>query len=219
MARTALTKSDTSLAGAPGKQRNAKAMQILEGARSAFLELGFEGTSTDEIVRRAGVSKATLYNHFSDKQAMFAAVLQDECERQAKEIFTIEATDKNVRKTLLSVAKAYLRFLTSVNAIRMVRVLVAEAERFPDLSHAFWTSGPELGIARLSAYFDRLVDQGRLHIGDTVQAAHEFTELCRSDLFYRRLLGVKTRVTQKDIDAYSERAVGTFLQIYTEKGR
>src|SRR5512133_831632 len=52
-----------------------KRRKILSGAREVFAELGFERASVDVIAARAGVSKATVYNHFADKQALFVAAV------------------------------------------------------------------------------------------------------------------------------------------------
>ena len=53
--------------------------QVLEGARTIFLAVGFEGASVDDIAREAGVSKATLYSYFPDKRLLFTEVARTEC--------------------------------------------------------------------------------------------------------------------------------------------
>src|SRR5512133_2295313 len=58
----------------------AKRGQILAGARQVFGELGFERASVDLIAARAGVSKATIYNHYDDKNALFVACATQEVE-------------------------------------------------------------------------------------------------------------------------------------------
>src|SRR5512140_1425190 len=71
----------TSEAAAPATHRvPEKRRQILAGAREVFRELGFERASVDVIAARAGVSKATVYNHFADKQALFVAAVVEETE-------------------------------------------------------------------------------------------------------------------------------------------
>src|SRR5262245_8068142 len=54
----------------------AKREQILQAARTLFLERGFSGTSTDALAAMAGVSKETLYIYFPSKEALLAAVLE-----------------------------------------------------------------------------------------------------------------------------------------------
>ena len=70
-------------AGTPEAKRGRKFDQVLEGARSVFLQDGFEGASVDVIARVAGVSKATLYAYFPDKRLLFMEVAKGECQRQS----------------------------------------------------------------------------------------------------------------------------------------
>ena len=57
--------------------------QVLDGARTVFMRDGFEGASVDDIVREAGVSKATLYSYFPDKRLLFIEVAKIECLAQS----------------------------------------------------------------------------------------------------------------------------------------
>src|SRR5262245_33864929 len=65
------------------KERQAvgKAESILAAAKQSFLAAGFGAVSMDTIAREAGVSKATVYAHFSGKEELFGAVVGRECER------------------------------------------------------------------------------------------------------------------------------------------
>ena len=60
-----------------------KVEQILQGAMQEFLVHGYAGTSMDKVAASGGVSKATVYSHFQDKQGLFKALV----ERLAKERF------------------------------------------------------------------------------------------------------------------------------------
>ena len=55
----------------PVVKQGRKWAEVLDGARTVFLRDGFEGASVDDIVREAGVSKATLYSYFPDKRLLF----------------------------------------------------------------------------------------------------------------------------------------------------
>lgn len=59
--------------------------QVLQGARDVFMAHGFEGASVDDIARKAGVSKATLYSYFPDKRLLFMEVARHGCARQAED--------------------------------------------------------------------------------------------------------------------------------------
>ena len=67
----------------PGRPKDLeKRAAILEAAMALFPERGYEGVSMDAIAQQAGVSKLTVYNHFADKEALFAAAVITCCEQQ-----------------------------------------------------------------------------------------------------------------------------------------
>ena len=117
--------------------------QVVEGARSVFLREGYEGASVDEIARDAGVSKATLYSYFPDKQHLFLAVLEIECAQQAEVDFLMDSGQASVEETLHGICIALITFILSRFGQDMFRVCVAEAQRFPDLGRTFYDSGPK----------------------------------------------------------------------------
>ncbi|MGB7414722.1 MAG: TetR/AcrR family transcriptional regulator [Thermosynechococcaceae cyanobacterium] len=92
---------------------NPKVKQILKGAQDAFLELGYEGASTDEIVRRAGVSKGTLYNYFPDKQTLFTVFIEGECRKQATLVFKLEGQPAEIEAVLRESAQNFVKMLLS----------------------------------------------------------------------------------------------------------
>jgi AcrR family transcriptional regulator len=105
--------------------------QVIEGAKAVFLREGFEGASVDEIARDAGVSKATLYSYFPDKQHLFLAVLETECAHQSEVEILLHASDQDVEETLRIICKTLITFFLSRFGQDMFRVCVAEAQRFP----------------------------------------------------------------------------------------
>ncbi|MGF1510323.1 MAG: TetR/AcrR family transcriptional regulator [Myxococcota bacterium] len=194
-----------------------KAHQILEGARSSFLDLGFEGASVDEIARRAGVSKATLYNYFADKRSLFAAVVDRECQQQAERIFTVDSRAIPLSEALQGIAQDYLDFVLSPPVMGLFRISVAEATRIPRIGRAFWDSGPDVGIRRLSQFLAVRADRGELDIHDVDLAAHQFLELCRASVFHRVLFGILDRPSDREKRRVVDGAVHTFLAAYATR--
>src|SRR6186713_2194737 len=74
----------------------AKRQQLMEGARRAFLEHGFDGASVGDIVRSAGISKGTLYAYYPSKEKLFEALVFEDRRKQAEAICTIDETDEDV---------------------------------------------------------------------------------------------------------------------------
>ena len=194
-----------------------KARQILQGAKAVFLELGYEGASTDEIVRRAGVSKGTLYNYFPDKRALFAAFVEGECREQARRIFGVATEADNIEDALRAVARNYVSLMVSSFMQGIFRVVTAEAERFPDLARTFYDSGPDLGHRRLAQLLAAATARGELEIDDIDLAAHQFFQLGRSDLFFKRLFCIRKNFSKAEIDRVVNATVDAFLKIYAKR--
>jgi TetR/AcrR family transcriptional repressor of mexJK operon len=195
-----------------------KARQILEGAKSVFLERGYEGTSVEEIARRAQVSKGTIYNYFPDKQTLFAAVVHGECQKQSQRIFEIDRNGEDIETLLRDIALHFVEFSLSPFAQNVFRIVIAEAPRFPELGQAFYDSGPALGKKRLGEFLAQAVKDGKLAIADADLeiAADQFMQLCKVDLFSKHLLCIQPPPTQSEIQRVADSAVATFLKAFGE---
>lgn len=191
--------------------------QVLAGAREVFLREGFEGASVDQIARDAGVSKATLYSYFPDKQALFMAVLTKECQIQSDEAMGIEILQRPVPEALYSIAHSFLEYLMSDFSVQVFRVCVAESARFPDLGRAFYESGPRQGLDELSAYLSSDKAAEELAIDDAYMAADQFLQLCRADMLLRKIFSVEDHATPDQISRVARETVKTFLARYARR--
>jgi AcrR family transcriptional regulator len=188
--------------------------QVLKGAREVFLADGFEGASVDEIARVAGVSKATLYNYFPDKRLLFMEVARSECARQADAPMDLAAACCTPREVLRAAAGHILSVSLSDFGMRMFRICVAEADRFPDLGRQFYESGPMLIRSKIRDYLHSAAAKGELVIDDFDLAADQFAELCRADLVPRVLFNIDPDVSEEDRRRVIDGAVETFLARY-----
>jgi len=189
--------------------------QVLEGARQVFMTDGFEGANVDDIAKKAGVSKATLYSYFPDKRLLFMEVVNQECERQSQS--AIDNIDQSAppRDVLTQAGQHFLRFLTSQFGQQVFRICVAESDRFPEIGRAFYGSGPERMRIEMVGYFTESIARGELKIADLTLAADQFAELCKADLWPRLVFGVMSSVTEADINRVVDGAVETFLARYS----
>lgn len=188
--------------------------QVLEGAREVFMRDGFEGASVDEIARAAGVSKATLYSYFPDKRLLFSEVARLECNRQAEEALEVIGAGAPVEEMLREAANRIVGFFLSDFGQQVFRICVSESYRFPELGRRFYASGPALVRERMSQVLAPYVATGELRIEDMDLAANQFCELCKSDLFVRRLCGVSGEIRGADIERIVSGAVEMFLARY-----
>ncbi|MGR3323769.1 MAG: TetR/AcrR family transcriptional regulator [Pseudooceanicola sp.] len=185
--------------------------QVLEGARDVFLAEGYEGAGVDQIARRSGVSKATLYSYFPDKRLLFLEVAKRECLRLSDDATELMTVDKPAEEILRIAADRMVDFFNSDIAIGVFRTCVAESERFPELAREFYTNGPEQGRQRLVEYLDCARSRGRLVIDDVEVAADQFAELCKSRIFTDRIFGIRDKFSAEECDKIADNAVKTFL--------
>ncbi len=188
--------------------------QVIDGARTVFMREGYEGASVDEIARDAGVSKATLYSYFPDKQHLFLAVLQSECAQQAEVEFLMGTRELSVEETLHVVCKTLMTFILSRFGQDMFRLCVAEAQRFPELGRTFYDSGPQKWGRKIVQFLDSPRAREVLSIEDTGLAADQLAQLCRTDLMLKVLFGIEKDPSEEEIDRVAAEAVKTFLARY-----
>jgi AcrR family transcriptional regulator len=188
--------------------------QVLDGARKVFLADGFEGASVDDIAKAAGVSKATLYSYFPDKRLLFSEVVRVECRSQAEQAMAEIDQNAPVGTVLRAAAAHMVGLLLSDFAQSVYRICVGEAARFPELGREFYDSGPRAGKDAIAAFLGLAVSRGELNIDDIDLAAYQFAELCKADIFLKRVFGVRTEFSQNEIDRVIDGAVTMFLARY-----
>ncbi len=187
--------------------------QVLEGARAVFMARGYERASVDEIARVSGVSKATLYSYFPEKRLLFTEMYRTEILRLADS--AVELSDTTPPEIALpEAARRFVAFLISDFSQAMYRICVAESPRFPEIGQAFYESGPELGRARLGAYFAAQQAQGKLRIDDIDLAADQFFQLCQTTLSDQMICGIETRFSPAAQARVADGAVHLFLAAY-----
>jgi TetR/AcrR family transcriptional regulator, mexJK operon transcriptional repressor len=195
------------------ENRKRKFEQILEGARTAFLELGFEGTSMDEVTRRACVSKPTVYSHFKDKNELFTQLIASECHKHGERVFTFHP-DAEFEAELLRFAGDFVDLILSPDAQAAFRIVIAESGRFPEIGQAFYKATFGANGSKLIAYLQEMAAKGALNVTDAELAARQLIELCRAEAFYRVLLRVQSEVTREQKAQYAANAVKAFMAIY-----
>jgi AcrR family transcriptional regulator len=198
----------------PRLDRDARREAILDVARDVFLEEGYANASMSTIAARLGGSKGTLYNYFKNKEQLFAGYVVRHCAWQRDSMFELSAEVDDIRDTLIQVGRAYLSIVLSDFSLRNFRVIVAEAERNPEIGQAFYEAGPRSGAALLGGMLQRAVDRGQLRLDDPVQAAHQFIALCQNRMLKARLCNALGEPTPAAIDREVLAAVAVFLAAF-----
>jgi AcrR family transcriptional regulator len=202
---------------ADGAEDNAKRRQIVEGARAIFLANGFDAASMMDIANKAGVSKGTLYVYFKNKEDLFAEIVKQACINHAEGAFVLDPADHDVEGALTRLGIDYLNFLCSPEKAAMLRIVVAIADRKPELGKVFYETGPACGIARLETYLKAQVEAGALAIEDCHLAAAQFLDLCQATLVKPVIFNFAQTPSQAKIRHVVDGAVRVFAAAYREK--
>ena len=138
--------------------------RVLRAATSQFLTRGYR-SSVDEIARRAGVAKQTVYQHFPSKDELFKEVARDLTRRVLVELDT---GPRDVRAGLMRVARAYRKRVLGTQGIATLRTVVPEVPRFPALARAPYGVLAAAAVSLLPGWARRPLRLPRLPVTETV---------------------------------------------------
>ena len=156
------------------RRKEDRPAEITQAALAAFAENGYAATKVDEVARRAGVSKGLLYLYFKTKEDLFKAVIRSFLSPR------IDALISNIEETELS-AEEFLRgpFLTFARSIPkspariLIRLMIAEGPKHPDLIAWYWDNVISRALAALRSLIESGVDNGEFR----ESALNEFPQL------------------------------------------
>jgi TetR/AcrR family transcriptional regulator, regulator of autoinduction and epiphytic fitness len=133
-----------------------KGAQILGGAMQEFLARGYAAASMDRVAAAAGVSKATVYSHFGDKEKLFKALVEQMAQQRMRSIMSHMDERLEPRQALRNLFRDAMQdCCNNAEFHDFKRVLVGESGRFPELAKTFVEHLDKPGIEALSAYFRR----------------------------------------------------------------
>lgn len=199
----------------PGRPKDLeKRAAILAAAKRLFPLHGFDGTSMDTIAAEAGVSKLTVYSHFTDKETLFVAAIRARCEDQVPDVLFDVDVSGPVRRQLEAIAHAFLGLITSPEAISLHRVLTGSATTSPKLSQLFWEAGPLRMRHSFEAFLRKEVEAGQLEIPDIERAASQFFSLLKGEMHARLLCGCTQSVSPQYVQEHVSATVDMYLRAY-----
>ena len=203
---------------AEGTRSARKRQAILDAALEVFLEQGFVGAGMDQVAAAAGVSKVTVYHHFTDKQRLFVAVIEasiSEAEAGSRALVEELATSTDLPRDLSRFARRHLALVTQPHLVRLRRLIVAESGRFPDLARAWHAAGPERGHATLAEQIRGLAERGLLRAEDPLLAAQHLNYLILSVPLNEALFtGRDTAFPARRLNRWADEGVRVFLAAY-----
>jgi TetR/AcrR family transcriptional regulator, mexJK operon transcriptional repressor len=190
--------------------------RILDVATGLFFRHGFGATSMEQVAAGAHISKRTLYARFRDKAALFRGVV----DRQIgvwRATFEARAERRQpLASALQEAAEGILRVALEPEALALHRMVVAEAERFPELARTLTLAGAS-GAEWLGDLLRRSPEIGPLSPEELAFAAEQFLMLVVSAP-RRRALGLGRPLDAAGLAVWAERSVTLFLEGVRRRG-
>lgn len=189
--------------------------QILDAATCLFMEQGFTQTRMDHIAKAARISKQTLYDRFADKNKLFTAVIEAKCQEYIPREAAEMPTGTTAHEILFAMGRALFYLVMSEEAVRMHRMMAAEAQHNPALTRLFYDSGPARVKKIMAAQLERMTRAGMIHAPNPAAAQEYFASLLiGSDMYFRRLLNLGRKPGKAAMDDEIARAVASFMVRY-----
>ena len=179
--------------------------RVLRAATSSFLARGY-GSSVDDIARRAGVAKQTVYQHFANKEELFKAVAGDLAKRVLVKLEGA-GNENEVRQSLIRFAVEYRKRALGAQGIATFRTLVPEVPRFRAVARDMYANTAGEMVRRLAEFL-----QQKLNVPDPEFAAEMFLSMLTGHDRLKRLFAVPPGAESEA--ARTARIVDCFLKAH-----
>jgi AcrR family transcriptional regulator len=135
---------------------------IVEAALDEFIARGFTATRLDDVAKRAGVAKGTIYLHFKDKEALFEELIRTAIVPIIDRLTTPPALNGSVRDVLEGFAKTFIEEVVTTRRGDIVRLIIAEGPRFPAIADFYYREVISRGLAAMRALIQIAVHRGEV---------------------------------------------------------
>ena len=208
---------------APDVGRSArKHRAIMDAATALFLRDGYRNTSMDQVAADAGVSKQTVYKHFEDKDQLFREIVLGVSGNSEAIIADLTAVLRSsdvdsiaeLGTILTDLARRYIDGVLRPHVLALRRLIIAEAERFPDLARVYFEQAPARGIEVIATALRRYRDRGLLELDDADLAAAHLAYLALAIPQDKAQFYPNATPTPAERDRLAGAAVRVFLAAY-----
>lgn len=202
----------------PGRPKDLeKRAAILEAAKKLFPLHGFDGVSMDAIAAEAGVSKLTVYNHFTDKDTLFVEAIREACLEQLPDELFPHQPSGPIRDALVRIGTSFFALVSSEGSVNLHRMILADPRNGPRLGQMFWEAGPARIIASFERFLQTAVAAGQLEIPDVHMAAAHFLSLLKAQVNQRMICCGPPSLAAHSDEEHISAVVDFFLRAYAPR--
>lgn len=190
---------------------------ILDAAAGLFLESGYDRTSLARVAEKAGVSKATLFKQFPTKAELFEATVLAAGDTPAGELADPPAG--GLREGLVALGLAYAELLCRPGMENLMRVVIAESPRFPELRERTFDFGTLPVLAALKRYLGAETAAGTADVNNPDTASAQFLGMIATVVFWPRLVHGSWSLSEEETLRVVEEAALTMVARYAAPAR
>jgi AcrR family transcriptional regulator len=179
MPRAAVTKPRSRPRRAPSprsprwrRRKDARPEEIVSAALEVFVERGFATAKLEDVARRAGVTKGTIYLYFENKEALFKAVVRETIVPViAKGEALAQSHTGSARALFEQLVREYWRLVGETALAGIPKLMMAEAGNFPQLARFYYEEVAVRGHRLMASVLERGIKQGEFRPVDLTVAA------------------------------------------------
>jgi AcrR family transcriptional regulator len=143
------------------RRKEDRPQEISEAAFEVFAAKGYAAARVDEVAKRAGVSKGLLYLYFKTKEELFKAVIKSVVTRRVDALLlAVEETDLSSEEFFRGPLLEFMKQIPRSPVAVVIRLLIAEGQRHPDLVDYYWDNVVSKGLTAISRFVERGVERG-----------------------------------------------------------
>ncbi|MFO7167142.1 MAG: TetR/AcrR family transcriptional regulator [Chloroflexota bacterium] len=162
--------------------------QIMEAALRVFSTKGFQKATNKDIAEAAGgISPGLIYHYFKDKQDLFFSIIQDRAPMVSLAMHPEQLMELPPREGLALIGRSYLSAAGSPGNAAVLRMLVSEAIRFPQISEMMYQTLVSRIFNLIKRYLEHQVELGRLRPHDSLIATRSFVGMFLAHIFVREI--------------------------------
>src|SRR6202142_605925 len=145
------------------KERSAARREaILTAALEEFSARGFEATRLDDVAKRAGVAKGTIYLYFRDKESLFQELIRAMLTPLVGSIEALGAADVPISVLTEQIVELFVREVYETRRKDVIRLMISEGRRFPKLAEFYYREVLSRIIAAVRALLRRAAARGEV---------------------------------------------------------
>ena len=143
------------------RRKSARPEEILQAALEVFTDRGFAATKLEDVARRAGVTKGTIYLYYENKEALFKALVRGTIVPViAKGEALAQAFTGTARDLFEQLVREYFRLVGDTQLSGIPRLMIAEAGNFPELARFYYEEVVTRGHRLMAGVLERGIKAG-----------------------------------------------------------